>query len=247
MIPALLLGRKGSVGFPGKNMMDVLGWPLAWYAMSAGLEAKLVDKLYLSTDDEELMALARENGAEVIERPDYLCTKEALGEDAYVHGYEEICARQGERPEIVVLLFCNAPTVLPETIDKGIQVLQAHPDYDSAVTVSAFNMYSPIRARKENKEGLLEPFIPFETFGDQFEVNCDRDCQGDVWFADCALSVVRSRNLENLDAGILPQKWMGRRIYPLKQTAGLDVDMAWQVPIAEWWLKQYRLADTSAE
>ncbi len=239
MIAALLLGRKGSVGFPNKNLHEVMGRPLAWYPLRAALEAKGVDRVYMSTDDERLMELARQGGAEVIERPAYLCTKQALGEDAYKHGYEEICKREGEKPELVVLLFCNAATVNAQTIDRGIDVLRANESYDSAVTVSCFNMYSPVRARRINQEGLLDPFLPLDVFEDQFVVSCDRNCQGDVWFADCALSVVRPHCLEELDAGAPPQKWMGKRIYPLQQEAGCDVDDEWQIPMVEWWLKRY--------
>ena len=90
MIAALALGRKGSVGFPGKNVYPVLGHPLAFYPMNAAQKAKSVDKVFLSTDDDQLMEIAKENDVEIIARPDYLCTKEALGEDAYVHGFGEI-------------------------------------------------------------------------------------------------------------------------------------------------------------
>ena len=238
MICALLLGRKGSVGFPGKNLYPVLGRPLAWYPMRAAALAETVDRVYLSTDDDELKDLARANGAEVIERPPELCTPDALGEDAYGHGYEEIVRRLGVRPELMVLLFCNAATLLPATIDEGVRVLRGNPDYDSAVTVSSYNMYSPVRARRVNDEGLLEPFIDLDEFSQDFVVSCDRNCQGDVWFADVAVSVVRPGNLENLDQGRPPQKWMGQRIYPLKQTGGLDVDEEWQIPIVEWWLNR---------
>jgi len=238
MIAALLLGRKGSVGFPGKNVYPVLGRPMAWYPMNAAKKAKLVDKVYISTDDEKLMELGKENGVEVIERPAYLCTKEALGEHAYVHGYEEICKREGKKPELMVLLFCNAATLLPETIDEGIKVLRENSEYDSAVTVSRYNMWSPLRARKIGKHGLLHPFVPFEVF-ESDKLNCDRDSQGDAWFADVAISVVRPYNLEHLDEGLLPQKWMGKKIYPLKQEGGCDVDYEWQMPSVEWWLKRY--------
>ena len=44
--------------------------------------------------------------------------------------------------------------------------------------------------------------------------------QGDVLFADMGLSIIRPGNLDDLDNGMLPQKWMGRRIYPLDQEAG---------------------------
>ena len=239
MIVALLLGRKGSVGFPGKNLFPVLGKPLAYYPMAAAMKAKGVDKVYLSTDDEKLMELAKENSVEIIIRPPELCTKEALGEDAYVHGYYEIKKRISDCCiELLVLLFCNAPTVTPELIDEGIKVLRGHPEYDSAVSVSCYNMWSPLRARKIGEDGLLHPFVPFETFGDPKTLNCDRDSQGDTWFADVSVSIVRPRCLENIEDGLLPQKWMGQKIYPLKQWGGCDVDYEWQIPQVEYWIKK---------
>ncbi len=240
MIAALLLGRKGSIGFPGKNTFNVLGKPLAAYPMLVGNNTPEIDKVYLSTDDPKLMEIAKEYEVEVIVRPDYLATKEALGEHAYVHGYEEIKKRNpNETIELMVLLFCNAATVTTATVSEGIRVLRENPDYDSAVTVSRYNMWSPLRARKRDSEGLLQPFVPFEVFGDPKTLNCDRDSQGDVLFADMGLSIVRPRNLEHLEDGLLPQKWMGQKIYPLPQEAGCDVDYEWQIPVVEWWLKKY--------
>lgn len=240
MIPALLIGRKGSVGFPGKNLYPVLGRPLAFYPTNAALKARGVDKVYISTDDEELMKLVEKNGVEVIVRPPELCTKEALGEDAFVHGYFEIKKRNtGKDIELIVLLFCNAATVTSGLIEEGIRVLRENPEIDSAVSVSMYNMWSPLRARKIGEDGLLHPFVPFETFGDPATLNCDRDSQGDVWFADIGVSVVRARCLENIESGLLPQKWMGRKIYPLKQWGGLDVDYVWQIPLVEYWLMKH--------
>ena len=237
MIAALLLGRKGSVGFPGKNVYPLLGRPMAWYPMHAAAGSAAVDRVYVSTDDEALMGLAGIAGAEVIERPAHLCTKEALGEDAYLHGYQVICDRLGEVPELLVLLFANAPTVASEQITSGIEMLRAHPDFDSAVTVSRYNMWSPLRARRINPEGLMQPFVPLSVFGEG--LSCDRDSQGDAWFADVALSVVRPANLDRLDQGVLPQRWMGQRIYPIENTPGLDIDYDWQVGQAEAWLRRH--------
>jgi len=247
MITALLLGRKGSVGFPGKNTMSVLGRPLCVYPMLAAINSKYVDKLYISTDDEQIMAIGRKYSADIIVRPPELCTKKALGEDAYVHGYEVIrerrkaqgVRREGEEIELMVLLFCNAVTITAATIDEGIEALRNNPDYDSAVTVSCYNMWSPLRARKIGKDGLLHPFVPFETFGDPGTLNCDRDSQGDVWFADMGVSIVRPQCLENLEKGLLPQKWMGQRIYPVKQWGGCDIDYEWQVPGVVGWLTKH--------
>ena len=90
MIAALLLGRKGSVGFPGKNLFPVLGRPLLQYPLMAALNTPAVDRVYISTDDERIMEVGRKHGAEIIVRPPELATKAALGEDAYADGYREI-------------------------------------------------------------------------------------------------------------------------------------------------------------
>lgn len=245
MIPALLLGRKGSKGFPGKNTTEILGHPLAYYPMKAALNTPEVEKVFLSTDDEQLMEIAKETGVEVIVRPPELCNDSALGEHAYVHGFEEIRRLNPDNDiELIVLLFCNAATVSAATISDGIRVLRANPDLDSAVTVSRYNMWSPLRARKVGEDGLLHPFVPFEVFGDPLTLNCDRDSQGDVWFADMGVSIVRPHCLERLDEGLLPQKWMGQKIYPIKQWGGLDVDYEWQMPQVEFWLRVNRGEET---
>ena len=239
MIVSILLGREGSVGFPGKNLYPMLGKALMEYPLIAAKNSKYVDKMYVSTDSQKIKEIGRSYGAEIIDRPPELCTKEALGEDAYVHAYKYIRDHESEEIELVVLLFCNAATITSELIDEGIEKLRTNPDYDSAVTVSCYNMWSPLRARKIGDDGLLHPFVPFETFGDPKTLNCDRDSQGDVWFADMGTSVVRPRCLENLSSGLLPQKWMGQKICPIKQWGGCDVDYEWQIPMVEFWLKKH--------
>lgn len=241
MIAAILIGRKKSKGFPGKNLYKIMGRPLAHYPMKAAKECPEIDRTYMSTDDDRLIELAQKNAIEVIQRPPELCSDEALGEDVFRHAYKTIKESfKGKTPELLALLMCNAPCVTAKTLSEGIQVLRSRPKYDSAVTVSQYNMWSPLRARKVNSEGLLEPFVPFHVFGDPKTMNCDRDSQGDVWFADMGVSIVRPRCLENLENGLLPQKWMGQKIYPLKQWGGLDIDYEWQIPQAEYWLRKQR-------
>ncbi len=237
MIAAICIGRKGSQGFPGKNTSPVFGRPLCAYPLLAANHSQHIDRLFLSTDDPVIMEIGKQYGAILIDRPDNLANKEALGEDVYVHALQ-VVREQHMRPtdqlELLVLLMCNAATITAATIDQGIDVLRRHSEYDSAVTVSCYNMWSPLRARKIGADGLLHPFVPFETFGDPQTLNCDRDSQGDVWFADMDVSVVRPDNLDNLHTGLLPQKWMGQRIFPLRQWGAGDIDYAWQLPGLEY-------------
>ena len=240
MIVAIMIGRKGSSGFPGKNTSDVAGHPMAWWPLDAARRTPEIDVTYVSTDDPGLAEIGASMGARLIERPARLASNEALGEDAYVHAHSVIreeLAEQGEHADIYVLLMANAVTISPQQISEGIAVLRTRPEIDSAVTVSCYNMWSPLRARRITEEGLLQPFVPFEVFGDPRTLNCDRDSQGDVWFADMGVSVVRAANLDHLEDGLLPQKWMGQSICPIKNEGGLDVDFPYQVPQVEYWLQ----------
>jgi hypothetical protein len=245
-----MIGRAGSTGFPGKNTYPVLGRPLAAYPLLAAQNSRHVQRTYVSTDCPKITAVSREFGAEMIERPAELATKTALGEHVFVHGYQEIARRLaasgGGSLELLVLLFANAATVTGALIDEGIAALRSDPTLDSAVTVSAYNMWSPLRARRLAADGCLHPFVPFETFGDPRTLNCDRDSQGNVYFADMGLSVVRPRCLEHLEDGLLPQKWMGQRIHPIQSWGGCDIDYEWQVPMVEFWLRKHGFGEPAA-
>ena len=246
IVCALLIGRKGSVGFPGKNVSPVLGRPLVAYPLLAAKKSCKVERIFVSTDSPEIMTIAKDYDAELIERPPELATKQALGEDVFAHGYHEIKARlakERQSIELLVLLLANAATLNSELIDKGVDILRADANFDSAVTTSVYNMWSPLRARKLGEDGCLRSMVPFETFGDPRTLNCDRDSQGDVHFADMSISVVRPKCLENMGQGLLPQKWMGQRIAPIPNWGGCDVDYEWQVPMVEFWLRKHGFKD----
>jgi hypothetical protein len=106
-----------------------------------------------------------------------------------VHAYKE--ARKKYEIEMVVILVCNAANILSGMIDDGISTLRKDPSLDSAVGVSDYTTWAPIRARKIGEKGLRQPFVPFEAYGDPSKINCDRDSMGTAWFVDMSVSVVR--------------------------------------------------------
>ena len=234
MIVAILIGRGGSVGLPKKNLYPLLKRPLMSYPLLAAKNSKFVDEVYVSTDSKEIMSVAKKFGAKTINRPPKLATSEATVEDVFVHAYEFIKCHTKEKIEFIVILMCNAVSILPETIDNGVEILRSKKDFDSAVTVSGYNMFSPIRARKIAKDGSLIPFVSLDQFN--FKVDSNRQKQDTVYFHDCGASIVRPKCLENIKEGLLPQQWMGKKIYPLIQEGVLDVDFSYELPIAENWL-----------
>ena len=240
MIVSLIIGRGGSTGLPGKNTMNILGRPLMTYPIMAAKNSKYCNKIFLSTDSDEIKEIGKKNNVELIKRPEFLATKEALAEDAYIHGYNEIKKFINEEPEFIILL-CNGATVLSAQIDEAVEVLRKDEKLDSACTVSSYDMWSPLRAKKIDDNGKLVPFVPLEIFGDN--VTCDRGSQGQTWYADCSTFVVRPKCMLKKN-GDVPFTWLGRNIHPIKQWGGLDIDYNWQIPIVEFWLKSHGFSET---
>lgn len=232
MISALILGRGGSTGFPGKNTYPVLGRPLMEYALLAALHTPEIDEVYVSTDADEIKEIGRRNGATIIDRPAELCTSTAKHQDAMIHGYQYI-KQLGKDMEMIVLLQCNAPFILPKQLSEGIKALRKHPEYDSAATVSEYSIFAPARARLIGEDGLIHNFLPQEMLQ---EANNERDSQGKIYFTDGTF-IVRPGCLEHLEKGMLPYQWMGQKSYAIPNWGGLDVDTAWQIPQVEYWLR----------
>jgi len=241
MIVAILIGRKGSRGFKGKNTVKLFGKPCCEYPLIAAKKSRYIKKIYVSTDCPKIKKISTKYNVNFIDRPKKLATAKALGEDVYKFTYKKILESiPSKNIKLVVLLMANAPTVTGKMIDKGIKKLLSNNYYDSAVSTSVYNMWSPLRARKLKKDGTLKPFVPFQTFGNPQTLNCDRDSQGDVYFADMSVSVVRPYCLERMEKGLLPQKWMGKKIAPIKSWGGGDIDYEFQIPQIKYWLKNYK-------
>lgn len=66
---AIIPARGGSKGVPRKNIKKVGGFPLVARAIRTCQASGAIDQVYVSTDSDEIAAVAREYGAEIIERP----------------------------------------------------------------------------------------------------------------------------------------------------------------------------------
>jgi hypothetical protein len=239
MVPALLIGRGGSRGVPGKNTMKILGRPLMTYPILAAKNARHVKQGFLSTDAKEIKEVGRANGLEIIDRPTELSTDTALVEDVIVHAFQEMQLRIGHI-KIFVLLFCNSATIMPGIIDKGIEILRKDLSIDSAVSVSLYNEFSPVRAKRINAEGLIVPYGDIDSIP---AASCDRDSAEPSYFCDCSVWILRSSCVD-LDNGILPFRWMGKKSVPLYQQGGLDIDHDYGIAMTEHWLTKNGFTET---
>jgi N-acylneuraminate cytidylyltransferase len=119
IIPA----RGGSKGVPRKNVLPLLGKPLIAWTIEAAREAKLVTRVVVSTDNDEIAAVAREAGAEVLLRPAELAGDTTATEPVLIHVLDTLRANEGYVPDVVVLAQCTSPLRGAEVIDAGLALL----------------------------------------------------------------------------------------------------------------------------
>jgi len=235
MIVGLQIGKEKSVGTPGKNYMELLSRQINEYSLMAAWNSKQIEKIYISTDSKKIEESAPKFKATLIHRPKELATPESLTEDVLLHAYDFICNDIMEKPEMVVLLFANTPTVNLGKLKQGIQIMKDDSSLDSCFSIVKYNMFSPTRAKKLDGN-IIEPFYDLH---DNNNITSIRDSQGDVYFADFSIQILRPICFENMEYGQLPIKWMGRKTYGLHVDYGFDIDERWQIPVIEHWLREH--------
>jgi len=120
IIPA----RGGSKRVPGKNILPLAGLPVLAWSIVHARNAKGIDTVVVSTDDEAIADVARTYGAEVIMRPPELANDTATSESALEHALETWCAAGKDDPELVVFLQCTSPARRIDDIDNAILQLR---------------------------------------------------------------------------------------------------------------------------
>ncbi len=239
---AVVFGRKNSRGLPEKNVRPILGRPLTAYAFLAASHAKTVSRIYASTDSEEIARVGETFGARWLPRPPELANDRALLEDAIAAAFRQVCQRESSVPEYVAVLLSNAATIPPGAIDEGVERLRRDPQLDSVATVTRWNQYTPVRARIIGPDGLLGNYLPDAQVT---QATCDRNTTGDIFFVDASMAVVRPRALERIHEGLPPFRWLGRKIWPIAQQGGLDVDDEEGMMLTEFWLRRHGFSETA--
>ncbi len=136
-IIAIIPARGGSKGLPRKNLRPLNGVPLLARAIRAAHDAKHVADVYVTSDDDEILALAESEGAQAIRRPDDISGARATSESALLHALAEIERSEpnAEEPvEAIAFLQCTSPFTTGEAIDAVVAPVLSG-DCDSALAV----------------------------------------------------------------------------------------------------------------
>ncbi len=149
---AIIPARGGSKRLPRKNVLDLAGKPLITWTIEAGLQSKYFDKVIVTSDDDEILAIAKEFGSETIKRPDELASDTATSFDAIKHTIDNV-----ESYDYIVLLQPTSPLRNFEHIDAAIELLE-NKKADAIISVAEMD-HSPLWSNTLPEGGSMNAFI----------------------------------------------------------------------------------------
>ncbi|WP_417679487.1 cytidylyltransferase domain-containing protein [Roseibium sp.] len=122
-VVAVIPARGGSKGLPGKNIRPLGGVPLVARTVDAALHAASIERVFVSSDDVEILKVARAAGAHAIVRPAEISGATASSESALLHALEHLKADQAGLPDILVFLQCTSPFTTSADIDLVVDTM----------------------------------------------------------------------------------------------------------------------------
>ena len=156
---AVIPARGGSKRIPRKNVKPFCSKPMIAWPIAAAQSTRVFDAVLVSTDDEEIAAVAARHGAEVpFRRPPELANDTASTQTVMAHAIRWFEENRGS-VEFACCVYATAPFLKPEFLRQGFEVIQAHPDAEFAFGVTSYT-FPIFRSLKRNPDGTVSMFWP---------------------------------------------------------------------------------------
>ncbi len=156
---AVIPARGGSKRIPRKNIKSFAGKPMIGYAIGAALDSGLFDRVVVSTDDDEISAIAARHGAECpFSRPPDLADDFTPTVPVIAHAIRA-CQQLGWDVAETCCIYPGVPFIRADDIRAALELLDQRGGVGYTFPVTAFP--SPIqRALRRNVDGSVSPFDP---------------------------------------------------------------------------------------
>ncbi len=214
----IIAARGGSMGVPGKNTRELLGKPVIDYTLEAALAAERLDRIAVTTDDEQVKDICRQRYNQkvvIVDRPKALAGDTARIDDAMRHCCAVLKEQYEYEPEAVALLYANVPVRAEGIIDKAIETLE-QTGADSVQTMASV--------------GKFHPYWLYQLEGDRATKYIDnqvyqRQDLPKLYMIDGAVGVVRYETLLAAENSDDPHAFWGQDRRGLEQEAHETVDI----------------------
>lgn len=228
-ILAVIPARGGSKSILRKNIKLLAGKPLIAWSIEAAKQSRLLTRVIVSTDDEEIAAVAKQYGAEApFLRPVELAGDETPDTPVFEHCVAWLQEHEGYRPDIIVHLRPTGPLRTAQEIDGAISLLLRHSEADSVRSVEEpekppFKMWKP--------EGeYMVPFAPLAGMRDAH--TAPRQLLPKVYQTTADIGVFWTRTLRDKKSII------GERVLPfVLARPTVDIDREVDFAVAELFLR----------
>ena len=156
---AIVQARGGSKGLPRKNVLPLGGHPLVAYSIASGLAAESITRLIVSTDDDEIAAVAERYGAEVpFRRPADLAADDTPDYPLFTHALDWLEREENYRPDVVVQLRPTTPLRPHGLLDESVRLLLNDPQADCVRGVTTPKQ-TPYKMWRDAVDGYLAPLM----------------------------------------------------------------------------------------
>ena len=217
-ILALIPARGGSKGIPRKNLRNFAGYPLIAWSIAAGLQAHTVNRVIVSTDDEEIAAVAREYGAETpFMRPHELAQDRTNDMPVFEHALKWLEDIESYKPDIVVQLRPTSPLRPKDCVDGGVRTLIENPDADSVRGVVPAGQNPHKMWRFNGYDKPMKPLLEVEGISEPY--NAPRQILPQVYWQTGHIDVIRTFTITR------KHSLTGSVVYPLVIDARYTVDI----------------------
>lgn len=119
-IAAIILARGGSKGIKNKNIIKINGKPLIYWSIKACLNSKKINTVWLSSDNNQILNLAKKFGAQIIKRPKSISGDKTTSEKAWLHALKII--RKNYKVQTVVGVQPTSPLRPKHSFDEALSL-----------------------------------------------------------------------------------------------------------------------------